>query len=94
MSTFEPTWEPFEETTRHTAQGDLPETVFAFLRQHKEPWYRQYLCPMDSMSCFRLNSQVDGFSQVSMERSEHDSFERTTFRKTMVRSSMFAPEAR
>ena len=37
MSTFEPTWEPFEETARHITRGDLPETVFAFPRQHKEP---------------------------------------------------------
>jgi hypothetical protein len=37
VSTFKSTWEPFEETTRPTARGDLPETVFAFPKQHKEP---------------------------------------------------------
>jgi len=37
MSTLEPTWEPFEEGGRHITRGDLPKTVFAFPRQHKEP---------------------------------------------------------
>ena len=37
MSTFKSTWEPLEETTRPTVRGDLPETVFAFPKQHKEP---------------------------------------------------------
>ena len=37
MSTFEPTREPFEKSARHVTRGDLPETVFAFPRQHKEP---------------------------------------------------------
>ncbi len=37
MSAFEPTWEPFEESTRHTTRGNLPETAFAFPKQHKEP---------------------------------------------------------
>lgn len=37
MSTLEPTWEPFEESARHITRGDLPETVFAFPKQHKEP---------------------------------------------------------
>jgi hypothetical protein len=37
MSSFEPTWEPFEEATRHITRGGLPETVFAFPRQHKQP---------------------------------------------------------
>jgi len=37
MSTLKPTWEPFEEGGRHITRGDLPETVFAFPRQHKEP---------------------------------------------------------
>ena len=34
MSTLEPTWQPFEEPT---TRGDLPETVFAFPKQRKEP---------------------------------------------------------
>ena len=37
MSTLEPTWEPFEEATHHITRGDLPETVFAFPKQRKEP---------------------------------------------------------
>jgi hypothetical protein len=37
MSTFEPTWEPFEETGDPTTRSDLPETVFAFPKQRKEP---------------------------------------------------------
>src|SRR5271168_1564376 len=34
MSTFEPTWEPFEKPI---TRGKLPETVFAFPKQRKEP---------------------------------------------------------
>jgi len=34
MSTFEPTREPFEETTRHITRGGLPESVFAFPKQY------------------------------------------------------------
>src|SRR5271155_2643085 len=34
MSTFEPTWEPFEDPR---TRGKLPETVFAFPKQRKEP---------------------------------------------------------
>ncbi|HEY2466498.1 MAG TPA: DUF6582 domain-containing protein [Terracidiphilus sp.] len=37
MSTFEPTWEPFEEPGDHATRGSLPETVFAFPKQRKEP---------------------------------------------------------
>lgn len=37
MSTFEPTWEPFEEHGDLTSRSNLPETVFAFPNQHKEP---------------------------------------------------------
>ena len=37
MSTFEPTWEPFEESTHHIKRSDLHETAFAFPKQHKEP---------------------------------------------------------
>ena len=37
MSGLEPTWQPFEATTRHTTRGRLPETVFAFPKQRKEP---------------------------------------------------------
>jgi hypothetical protein len=31
------TWEPYEKHGRLTTQSDLPETVFAFPRQRKEP---------------------------------------------------------
>jgi hypothetical protein len=34
MSTFETTWEPLEEPA---TRGDLPESVFAFPKQRKEP---------------------------------------------------------
>jgi hypothetical protein len=34
MSTLETTWEPFEEPV---TRGDLPESVFAFPKQRKEP---------------------------------------------------------
>ena len=37
MSTFEPTWEPLEEPQHHTARNNLPDTVFAFPNQRKEP---------------------------------------------------------
>jgi hypothetical protein len=37
MSTFEPTWKPFDERTHDSTRSDLPETVFAFPRQRKEP---------------------------------------------------------
>ena len=37
MSTFEPTWEPFEEPGSPTTRSNLPETVFAFPKQRKEP---------------------------------------------------------
>jgi hypothetical protein len=35
--TVEPTWQPFEEHGRLTTRGDLPETVYAFPKQRKEP---------------------------------------------------------
>jgi hypothetical protein len=37
MSTLEPTWKPFEEHGDLTTRSNLPETVFAFPRQRKEP---------------------------------------------------------
>jgi hypothetical protein len=37
MSTFEPTWEPFEQPRYPTTRSNLPETVFAFPKQRKEP---------------------------------------------------------
>jgi hypothetical protein len=37
MSTLEPTWEPFEEHGDLSTRSNLPETVFAFPRQRKEP---------------------------------------------------------
>ena len=37
MATAEPTWQPHERHGRLTAQSDLPDTVFAFPRQRKEP---------------------------------------------------------
>jgi hypothetical protein len=37
MNAIEPTWEPYEEQGRLTTRSDLPETVFAFPRQRKEP---------------------------------------------------------
>jgi hypothetical protein len=37
MSTFEPTWDPFEEPKSPTTRSNLPETVFAFPKQRKEP---------------------------------------------------------
>lgn len=37
MSTLEPTWEPLEEPKYATTRSNLPETVFAFPRQRKEP---------------------------------------------------------
>jgi len=37
METAEPTWQPHERHGRLTTQSDLPETVFAFPRQRKEP---------------------------------------------------------
>ena len=37
MSTVEPTWEPFEEPKYPATRSNLPETVFAFPKQRKEP---------------------------------------------------------
>ena len=37
MNTMEPTWEPYEEHGRLTERSNLPDTVFAFPRQRKEP---------------------------------------------------------
>ena len=37
MATAEPTWQPYEEHGQLTTRSDLPDTVFAFPRQRKEP---------------------------------------------------------
>ena len=37
MTTTEPTWEPHEKHGRLTMQSDLPDSVFAFPKQRKEP---------------------------------------------------------
>ena len=37
MSTVEPTWEPYDEHGHLTTRGNLPDTVFAFPKQRKEP---------------------------------------------------------
>jgi hypothetical protein len=37
MSETTTTWQPHEEHGRLTARGDLPDSVFAFPRQRKEP---------------------------------------------------------
>ena len=37
MKTIQATWEPHEKHGRLTMQSDLPDTVFAFPRQRKEP---------------------------------------------------------
>jgi hypothetical protein len=37
MKTVKATWEPFEEHGDLTTRSNLPETVFAFPRQRKEP---------------------------------------------------------
>jgi hypothetical protein len=37
MNAIEPTWEPYEEHGELTTRSDLPDTVFAFPRQRKEP---------------------------------------------------------
>jgi hypothetical protein len=37
MATAEPTWQPHEEHGQLTTRSDLPDTVFAFPRQRKEP---------------------------------------------------------
>jgi len=34
---MEATWEPYEKHGRLTTQSDLPDTVFAFPKQRKEP---------------------------------------------------------
>ena len=34
---MQPTWAPHEKHGRLTAQGDLPDTVYAFPKQRKEP---------------------------------------------------------
>ena len=37
MNGVQPTWKPYEEQGRLTARENLPDTVFAFPRQRKEP---------------------------------------------------------
>jgi hypothetical protein len=37
MGTPEATWQPHEQHGRLTTQSDLPDTVFAFPRERKEP---------------------------------------------------------
>jgi hypothetical protein len=37
MATVEPTWEPHEKHGELTTQSDLPDTVYAFPAQRKEP---------------------------------------------------------
>jgi hypothetical protein len=37
MKAIKPTWEPFEEHGRLTMRSNLPDTVFAFPTQRKEP---------------------------------------------------------
>jgi hypothetical protein len=37
MSTLKSTWEPLKEPTHDTTRSNLPDTVFAFPKQHKEP---------------------------------------------------------
>ncbi len=37
METVEPTWQPHEKHGSLTTQSDLPDTVFAFPKQRKEP---------------------------------------------------------
>lgn len=37
MSSIKPTWEPLQESRHDRTRSDLPESVFAFPRQRKEP---------------------------------------------------------
>jgi hypothetical protein len=37
MATAEPTWRPYEEHGQLTTRSNLPDTVFAFPKQRKEP---------------------------------------------------------
>lgn len=37
MKTAEPTWKPYEQHGNLSTRSNLPETVFAFPRQRKEP---------------------------------------------------------
>jgi hypothetical protein len=37
MTNIETTWEPYEEHGRLTTRSDLPDSVFAFPNQRKEP---------------------------------------------------------
>ena len=37
MSTLETTWEPFQEPADATSRSNLPQSVFAFPKQRKEP---------------------------------------------------------
>jgi len=37
MTGVEPTWQPYEEHGRLTSRSNLPDTVFAFPAQRKEP---------------------------------------------------------
>jgi Family of unknown function (DUF6582) len=37
MSNVEPTWQPYDKHGRLTERSDLPDAVFAFPKQRKEP---------------------------------------------------------
>ena len=37
MNAVQPTWEPHEKHGQLTSRSDLPDTVFAFPKQRKEP---------------------------------------------------------
>ena len=37
MTAVQPTWQPHQRHGRLTTQSDLPDTVFAFPKQRKEP---------------------------------------------------------
>lgn len=60
MVTLKSTWEPFKETAHHVTRGDLPETVFAFPRQHKEPM-------MDAQHVRNAVARFDQVQDVSDE---------------------------
>ncbi len=54
----QPTWEPYEEHGRLTTRTNLPDTVFAFPRQRKEPLTDARPLSMPPMMFERWRSRI------------------------------------
>jgi hypothetical protein len=78
--TVEPTWQPFEEHGDLTMRSSLPDTVFAFPRQRKEPL-------TDEQHVRNAVARFDQVIDVSDERQVLAGF-RKAERKILCRTEM------